>query len=810
MSELVPHNGSLASPIADLTNHLAQRATRSADWGAENRAIHALLREAPKGWHALATRLAHAARELCAAEAAGIFVEGDASSSTTSQPPGFCVAEEGEWHALLHSFAAESRAAVRVVSRPLDDAPPREVLLLAVPASRDRRGVLWVAGKRLFDREDLRALSSLSDAYQQLTTVLAGNDAISSAHAASVQATRQCEERLRQICDSNLVNVIFFDFSGRILQANDAFLRLVEYSRDELLAGAIRWDRLTPPEWMPRTKQAMEEIRLHGRCMPYEKQYIRRNGSRFWGLFSGAKVGDGSEGLAFILDMTARRQAEQAAQDNSAMLERAQRVGGMGHWVFNTDTGEVTCSPQAREIFVGDADVELNVEALLKLMHPDDSTRLIAEAQQAIAESHCFAADCRITRPDGSRRTLYLEADLDRGGDGRPATLLGVVQDITERRRDEEALKRARDELELRVQERTAELAAANEALRESNQAISALFRASPLAIISLDATGLVKSWNPAAEKTFGWKEGEVLGHPLPKAPASGDEPEQPFITTELFAGSLAGIETKCKVRNGSQLDVAVWTAPVVDTRGALVATIALVADVSERKRNERARTELLRRIVTAQEDERRRIARELHDQMGQLLAALMLGLKALEGLPADSSQFREKLQQQREIVDQIGKEVHDLALQLRPTALDDLGLQVALAQHVETWSQRTKVESDVHCSGLENGRLAAELETAVYRMVQEALTNVAKHARATRVSVILERRNEQLLIIVEDNGIGFRAEQVKHSRQVLRRLGLLGMQERLASVGGDLEIESSVGQGTTVFGRVPLNKRKE
>jgi PAS domain S-box-containing protein len=244
----------------------------------------------------------------------------------------------------------------------------------------------------------------------------------------------------------------------------------------------------------------------------------------------------------------------------------------------------------------------------------------------------------------------------------------------------------------------------------------------------------------------------------------------------------------------------------VAERTGELVAAnAALRAEISTREAAEADRRELLRRLGTAQEDERRRIARDLHDQMGQLLTALGLGLKAVEDASPDPSSVRPHLVRLRELTDMIGREVHHLAVELRPTALDDLGLQTALATYAEAWSERSGVEVDFQAVGLDTGRLPEPVETALYRVVQEALTNVLRHAKARRVSLVLQRFPDQVVAVVEDDGVGFDAESVTAPAEDGGRLGVLGMQERMALVGGTLTVESATGGGTTVIARVPL-----
>jgi PAS domain S-box-containing protein len=233
-------------------------------------------------------------------------------------------------------------------------------------------------------------------------------------------------------------------------------------------------------------------------------------------------------------------------------------------------------------------------------------------------------------------------------------------------------------------------------------------------------------------------------------------------------------------------------------------ANASLRAEIGTREAAEADRLELLQRLGNAQEDERRRIARDLHDQMGQLLAALSLGLKALEDASLDSASARMIMVRLRELADMIGHDVHDLALELRPTALDDLGLQTALANYAEVWSKRSGIEIDFQTTGLDTGRLPDAAETALYRVVLEALTNVLRHAGARRVSVVLQRYPGQAVAVVEDDGVGFDAESVTAPVRDGGRLGLLGMRERVGLVGGTLTVESATGQGTTVIARVP------
>ena len=302
--------------------------------------------------------------------------------------------------------------------------------------------------------------------------------------------------------------------------------------------------------------------------------------------------------------------------------------------------------------------------------------------------------------------------------------------------------------------------------------------------------------------------DGYIRYDDLPLRTHDGRAIEVEFVSNAYVVGDARVIQ--CNVRDVTDRKRAEDALRVVHaglevrvgerTAELAAANATLRGEIARREAAEAGRRELQQQLTTVQEAERRRIARELHDQMGQHLTALGLGLKVVkEGTP-DPSPARDRLQHLQAMTDRIGREVHHLALELRPTALDDLGLDAALANYAEGWSGRSGVEVDFLGSGPQAGRLPPAVETALYRVTQEALTNVLKHAGATRVSVVLQRSAGQVTAVVEDDGVGFEADRVAG-----RRLGVLGMRERVALVGGTLAVESGPGRGTTVIARIPV-----
>jgi signal transduction histidine kinase len=222
-------------------------------------------------------------------------------------------------------------------------------------------------------------------------------------------------------------------------------------------------------------------------------------------------------------------------------------------------------------------------------------------------------------------------------------------------------------------------------------------------------------------------------------------------------------------------------------------ARVAVAVDLSQR-----VARETVRRVIDAQELERRRLARELHDETGQALTSMLLGLKTIRGAASDQEAERAEAAL-RELIIEALQDVRALAVELRPAALDDFGLVPAVERLAETFAERSGIAAAVEAA-IGEERLPAETETALYRLVQEALTNVVRHAAATRVNVVLTRRDGGISAVIEDDGRGFDQREIRDDS-----LGLVGMRERLALLGGELTVESRPGSGTALLAYLPF-----
>jgi two-component system CheB/CheR fusion protein len=385
----------------------------------------------------------------------------------------------------------------------------------------------------------------------------------------------------------------------------------------------------------------------------------------------------------------------------------------------------------------------------------------------------------------------------------------GVVlmfQDITARRQAEEEVAQSEERLRLLVDSVT------------------------DYAIFTMTSDGVIDSWNPGAERLFGYRGDEIVGRSfaalftaedreagVPKrelelAHRDGHANDERYhVRSDGTTFYASGVTTRLGERFGFAKIARDLTAQQRAAEALRQANDQMEQRVSDRTQRLKIAVEeqtaaqqhvanLLRRVVTAQEDERGRIARNLHDQLGQRLTALRLSLERLqERLTNDGS--REEVERALTLTNLIDADVGFLSWELRPAVLEHLGLGIALPRYAREWSEHYGIEVACKCDSFAPGRLNHDAEVAVYRIAQEALTNVAKHAHASRVDILLESRDDSVILVVEDDGVGFDPSEESVSD---RGVGLLGMRERAALIGAQLQIESRPGDGTSIFVRYP------
>lgn len=346
----------------------------------------------------------------------------------------------------------------------------------------------------------------------------------------------------------------------------------------------------------------------------------------------------------------------------------------------------------------------------------------------------------------------------------------------------------------------------AEQALRESEERLRDLIESiTEYSIFTTTLDGTIDSWNTGAQRIFGFTETEAIGHSAKIIFTPEDNQKnaaEKEMQTALKQGRAA--DERFHMRSdGTRFYVSGVLMPLI-RNGKAAGFVKIARDLTQQivaEKNQHDK-EMLQKLVKAQEDERRRIARDLHDELGQQLTGLRLKLEHLRKVTkqANISQTIDEIQS---IAKGIDEGVDFIAWELRPTTLDDLGLSAALKKYVKEWSDFSKIKAELSIVGRKKIRLLPEVETNLYRITQEALNNVHKHAAAKKVEVVFTERNNKRILIISDDGKGFDPEsKIKENKG----LGLVGMQERAVLIGGNLEIESEEGKGTTIYVHVPSN----
>ena len=634
------------------------------------------------------------------------------------------------------------------------------------------------------------------------------------------EALREGEERLRLVMDSVTEYAIMtLDPNGLIMTWNPGAQRAFGWTADEAI-GQHTSVLFTPEDRAANApNEEMRVAREEGRAAD-ERWHLRKDGSRLFvsGVLSPLRDGQPKGFVKVARDLTRERQAQAALRESEARFRTLSDAVPQIIWA-NDGRGEANYFNSRWFDYSG-----LSLEDSLglgwqRIVHPDDEFPSKELWRLALENGKIFDTEYRLRRHDGAYRWFIGRNVPLRDGEGNVMSWFGTATDIHD-------LKEAEAQL------------------RESGEKFRAMFEQSTAGVAEYDLDGNHIFVNATLCASLGYSADELLALNMETLVHPDDlaRCEELFERAKAEPGSLTTEKRLCR-KNGEVIWVRDSVSAIRNEHGQTQSVVAVIIDITERKaaedelqrshellevrvarrtrelaqalervsaeveqrrRAEAGRAELMKRIVNTQEDERGRIARELHDNLGQHLTAVMLGLQALETQieslnGGENSQRTPQLDKLRELVDGLMRAAHRQAWELRPAELDAMGLEAALGQYIRDWSAGSGVPVDLQAVCWDE-RADPTTETTLYRVVQEALTNVARHANATQVSVVLERNAGGVAAIIEDDGEGFDPEL-----QDTGRLGLLGMRERLALVGGSLEIESEPGFGTTIFARVPV-----
>lgn len=658
----------------------------------------------------------------------------------------------------------------------------------------------------------------------------------------AAEALRNSENRFRAIFNQTFQFIGLLQPDGALVEANQTALAFGGLTREEAVQRPfweIRWWTLTP-ETQARLQQAIRDA-ANGRFVRYEVDVLGQGDQVATIDFSLKPIfGDDSQ-VAWLIaegrDITPLKQMMRRLRQSEAMLSDAQRVARLGSWEWDVQTDQLFWSEEMHRIYGSDATQEvISYADFLARVHPEDRLYVEEAVGQAYSNERPFEFHHRIIRSDGVVRTLFGRGQPVLDNAGKLVRMVGTGQDVTEQRETEirllEAQERARQTAEL--------LRTANVALTQSLdlQTVLETLLDYLADLLPYDSGSIllrrgVSSLAVRAIRGYGieFRAYPLRGRPLPIAAFTHLE----AVISRQESVQINDTRTYPDWRPHYELtnDVRSWLGVPLLVGGQVIglcalnhrepdhfteeyrllaetlATQAAVAIQNARWVAElRASREQLRllaeRVVSAQEEERRRLSRELHDESGQSLTALKMSLELIRAsLPPDLEMANQSLDEAIELTDQTMEHIRLLAHGLRPPALDTLGLNTAIEGLCLEFANRSQLP--VHYEGCDLPRLNDATAISLYRFMQEALTNIAKHAEAGRVEVALRCNGDQLSLLVADDGRGFDRSEEALDDATPTGMGLVGMEERLALLGGKLTIESEPGKGTRLYAVAPL-----
>jgi PAS domain S-box-containing protein len=608
------------------------------------------------------------------------------------------------------------------------------------------------------------------------------------------QSLLESEQRYRELLDSSMQGVIVFQ-DMRIVYVNQTLLNALGYTEAELksLTAAEILKRVHPDD----RRMFRERLQKHHASVPKPEQYsfrvIRKDGEIRWVEAKTVPIElQGKPALMITaIDVSEIRQAEAELQDSAKTQQTI--LNAIDALVFMIDTNTVLISSNDKFAKRMGMSADTIVGTFLPNLFPEDvyRERKIPLDQVISSGKPTTFTDSR----DGTwfENSYYPVLDVS----GKVVRVVVLARDITEQRR-------------------------MTEAFRASEEQYRTLAEAAHDVIFIIDRNDRLEYVNSFGTYFLGLEPKQMVGQPWWRFfPPQVREDQEENIRRVIKTGEAISTETDIKFPTRT-VWFHTWLVPILGTWGDVTSVLGVARDITERKRSEealqQAREQLEERVVertselltsqeklrlltaqtiTAQEEERRAVSRELHDEAGQALITLKYGLAAIQSeLPKTEALSRQRLSDSMKIIDQTMVHIRALAHSLRPPVLEVGGIHLSLQDYCQEFTQRTQIP--IYYQGEDIPGLPDETGISLYRFVQEALTNILKHAQATKVRVSLQSKKGEIMILVSDNGRGI--DDTTQSGGV----GLLGIKERLNLLGGKLEVHSHKGRGAKLVARVP------
>lgn len=601
------------------------------------------------------------------------------------------------------------------------------------------------------------------------------------------QAQAPDTQLFRDVFDSSPVGIAVEDLSGQPLFVNPAFCSMLGFSEEELRNKHCV--DFSPAEDAEKDWVLFQQLRS-GSINHYQldKRYFRKDGSQFWGRLSLSllKASPSPLVVAIVEDITHEKAAEDKVRASEERLRLAQQTTRIGTFESDVRTGVVTWTPEMELIYgLPQGAFAKTRTAFQNLIHPEDRRTVNELIELASKSGELTTGEWRVVWPDGSVHWIAGRWQVLLDQLGEPSRVLGVNIDVTDRKRAE---------LELLQMNRALKEQAT--VLQSREELLKIFVKNVPAGVAMLDRDMRYLQVSDRWCLDYSLDSSQVIGRShyeiFPDVPERWKEMHRRALQGETLRANEDAWERDDGATTWVRWEIRPWRTPTGSVGGILI----FAEDITHRKRMEEALSEMSRKLIESQEQERARIGRELHDDINQRLAMLAVELEQLEENPLE---IRSRLRELRKQTIEISNDVQALSHELHSSKLEYLGVVAGIRSWCREFAERQKIQIDFRDDV--SNVLPFDIGLALFRVLQEALHNAIKHSGVKRLEVQMLERSEEVHLIVSDSGKGFDLEAAKR----LGGLGLTSMRERVRLVNGEMEIQSKPMGGTTIYVRIPF-----
>ena len=603
------------------------------------------------------------------------------------------------------------------------------------------------------------------------------------------QALRESEKKFHDYIEFAPHGVFVSNESGKYIEVNSAASDITGYSKEELIS-MNQYD-LIPSESIKLFVHHFKTVVKNGFATD-EFELIRKDKSIRFISVDTVKLSDHLY-LGFVVDITFRKKAEDELRESEEFLKETQDIAHLGNCIVDVRAGTWKSSDIMNSILGISPDFVKTFRGFTSIIHPKWKNILVEYFRHDILENRAkFDIKFKIIRPvDGGERWVHAIGELKSDQEDKPDKLIVTVQDITERK-------------------------LSTEALRHSEELHRSILNASPDAIVVVEMNGQIRMVSPAALTLYECENSnQLLGLNMFDFLAPEDKNRAVMNCELMFNGYLGTIEYRIVRMDGSIFFAEINGDIIWDTLDKPNGMVFIIRDVTDRKKGEVALKssqvelkEFASHLQNVREEEKLQLAREIHDELGQILIAIKIDLgmmkqKVLKSIKSiDAENILTNFDNLFGLVDNTLNTTRKIMTDLRPEVLFLIGFVEAVKLYVTNFKERYKVVC-LFENTISELKLDSQQSVALYRILQESLTNIAKHAKATRVNIKLGMNDDKLVLEIKDNGIGFKTALKSKPNSY----GLLGMKERVYLLEGILIISSHPGEGTSVKVEIPYVK---